>query len=105
MSEKLKKKKWYYDSTGPHSSWVTDRNMQNDVLINNALSTKMLLQLLSFSDNLFQNTYIMFQNNVDNFEIALKNILHFGFGCRSPLIKLLSVQKQQNNVKDWKWLV
>ena len=34
--------------------------------------TKILMQHLSFSDNLLQNAYVIFQKSVDNFEIADK---------------------------------
>ena len=49
--------------------------MQNIVLINNsriAWPTRILMSVLSFSDNMLQDDYISLQKSVRNFEIAHK---------------------------------
>ena len=41
---------------------------------------------LSFSENLLQDAYIIFQNSINNFKAVTKQyMLNFGMGCRSPL--------------------
>ena len=66
---------WHYNFGRLCSSWVIDQNNILNVLINNSRSawpTKIAMPFLSFSDNLLQDAYIIFQNNVDNFETAHK---------------------------------
>ena len=43
------------------------------------MPSKILLSFLSFSDYLLQDAYIIFQNNVDNFEVVPK-ICQSGLG-------------------------
>ena len=60
--------KWYQIFTRPHDSWVIDQNVQNIVLIENTRTswpTKILMSVLSISDNLLQGACIMFQISVD----------------------------------------
>ena len=58
-----------------------DQNSQNIVLINysrTAWPTWILMLYLSSLDNLLQDTYIIFQKSIDNFEIAQKTYYKLG---------------------------
>ena len=120
-------KKRHTNSNRPSSSLVTDHNIQTIVLINNSITTwpnKILTQLLSFTSNLLQDAYIVFQNGVDNFEISHKTCSNFGLRCSSPLhSKIVSMEsdttkqasikhdilekkkEQENTTNSWSWLV
>ena len=67
----LRKFKNHINFTTPSCSLVIDQNIQTIVFINNsrtAWPTKILMPILSFSDNLLQNADIIFRNSVNNFE-------------------------------------
>ena len=51
-----------------------------------AWPTKILMSTyLSFSDNLLEDTYSIFQNSVEKVWYSTQNMLNFGLGCSSPL--------------------
>ena len=62
--------------------------MKNMVLINNSRtagpSNKLLMLFPSFSENLLQDAYIIFQNSVDNFEIVHKTCSLFVWSAVLP---------------------
>ena len=56
--------KWYQNLSRPGDSKVIDKNIQSFVFINNTRTiwpTKTLTPSLSFSDNLLENAFIIFQ--------------------------------------------
>ena len=56
--------KWLWNFSMPHGSWDIDQYVQNIVLINKsrtAWHTEILMPFSSFSDNLLQDAYIIFQ--------------------------------------------
>ena len=60
--------------------------MQNVVLINNSKTCllKFQCQFLNFSDNLLQDAYIMFPNDVDHFEVAHETCSVLVWGAVPP---------------------
>ena len=60
----------------PSGSCVINQNNILHIWINKSRTmwptTEILMQYLTFSDNLFQDAYITFQNSADDFEIAQK---------------------------------
>ena len=61
--------------------------MQNIVLIDDSKTdepSKISMSVFSFSDNLFQDVHIIFQNRVDNFEMAQKTCSILVWGAVPP---------------------
>ena len=78
---------WIIDDIHTYSSWVIDQNNILHGLFNisrTAWPTEILMSFLSFSDNLFQDNYIIFQQKVDNYEIEQKTCSILVWGAFSP---------------------
>ena len=107
MSEKLEK--WQWNLSRSNGSWVINQSNILPDFINNTRTVwciEMSMPFLSFSDNLLQDAFIIFQNGADNFEIVYKicSILVQGEATPLGFIFLADTSTEKFGIKKTYWV-